>query len=123
MWFQMDITGATQSADISELPGGVPGPFLADPHRRGTVPVLCPLWGCGRIVRRMAVTRAIRLLWTALCLGGNGAGGSPQGYAIVPLPGHRYLIIIGQHWDFLKNDPVGVCPSGYRCAVAWDFAV
>ena len=50
MWFQMDITGATQSADISELPGGVPGPFLADPHRRGTVPALCPLWGVGRIV-------------------------------------------------------------------------
>lgn len=39
-----------QSADISELPGGIPGPFLADAHRRGTVPVLCPLWGCGRIV-------------------------------------------------------------------------
>lgn len=87
------------------------------------MPVLCPLWGCGRIVRRMAAARAIRRHWTALCLGGNGAGGSPQGYAIVPLPGHRYLIIIGRHWDFLKNDPVGVCPSGYRCAVAWDFAV
>lgn len=105
MWFQMDITGATQSADISELPGGVPGPFLADPHRRGTVPVLCPLWGCGRIVRRMAVARAIRLLWTALCLGGNRADGSPQGYATVPLPDHRYLIIIGWHWDFLKLIP------------------
>ena len=83
-----------QSADISELPGGVPGPFLADPHRRGTVPVLCPLWGCGRIVRRMAVTRAIRLLWTALCLGGNRARENPQGYAIVPLPDHRYHIRI-----------------------------
>lgn len=94
-----------QSADISELPGGVPGPFLADPHRRGTVPVLCPLWGCGRIVRRMAVARAIRLLWAALCLGGNRAGGSPQGYATVPLPDHRYLIIIGRHWDFLKLIP------------------
>ena len=120
--FQMDITGATQSADISELSEGVPGPFQPDPHRRGTVPVLCPLWGCGRIVRRMAAARAIRLLWAALCLGGNRAVGNPQGYATVPLPGHRYLIIIGQHWDFLKNDPVGVCPSGYRCAVAWDFA-
>lgn len=108
----MDITGATQSADISELSDGVPGPFLADAHRRGTVPVLCPLWGCGRIVRRMAVTRAIRLRWTALCLGGNRAGGSPQGYAIVPLPDHRYLIIIGRNWDFLKLIPweyVRVC--------------
>ena len=101
----MDITGSTQSADISELPGGVPSPFLADPHRRGTVPVLCPLWGCGRIVRRMAVARAIRLLWTALCLGGNRADGSPQGYATVPLPDHRYLIIIVQHWDFPKLIP------------------
>lgn len=112
MWFQMDITGATQSADISELPGGVPGTFQPDPHRRGTVPVLCPLWGCGRIVRRMAVTRAIRRHWTALCLGGNGAGGNPQGYATVPLPDHRYLIIIGRHWDFLKLIPweyVRVC--------------
>ena len=75
------------------------------------MPVLCPLWGCGRIVRRMAAARAIRLLWAALCLGGNRAGGSLQGYAIVPLPDHRYLIIIERHWDFLKNDPVGVCPS------------
>ena len=66
------------------------------------MPVLCPLWGCGRIVRRMAVARAIRLLWAALCLGGNRAGGSPQGYATVPLPDHRYLIIIEWHWDFLK---------------------
>lgn len=69
------------------------------------MPVLCPLWGCGRIVRRMAVARAIRLLWAALCLGGNRAGGSPQGYATVPLPDHRYLIIIGWHWDFLKLIP------------------
>lgn len=45
MWFQMDITGSTQPADISELSDGVPGPFQPDPHRRGTVPVLCPLWG------------------------------------------------------------------------------
>ena len=65
-----------QSADISELADVVPGPFLADPHRRGTVPVLCPLWGCGRIVRRMAVARAIGRHWAALCLGGNRAGGS-----------------------------------------------
>lgn len=100
-----------QPADISKLSDGVPGPFLTDAHRRGTVPVLCPLWGCGRIVRRMAAARTIRRHWTALCLGGNGAGGSPQGYATVPLPDHRYLIIIGRHWDFLKNDPVGVCPS------------
>ena len=101
-----------QSADISELAGGVPGPFLTDAHRRGTVPVLCPLWGCGRIVRRMAAARTIRRHWTALCLGGNGAGGSPQGYAIVPLPDHRYLIIIGRDWDFLKLIPweyVRVC--------------
>ena len=112
MWFQMDITGATQSADISELPGGVPGPFLADPHRRGTVPVLCPLWGCWQDSHRMAAARVIRRHWTALCLGGNGAGGSPQGYAIVPLPDHRYLSIIGWHWDFLKLIPweyVRVC--------------
>lgn len=122
MWFQMDITGATQSADISELPGGVPGPFLADPHRRGTVPALCPLWGCWQDSHRMAAARAIRRHWTALCLGGNGAGGSPQGYATVPLPDHRYLIIIGRHWDFLKNDPVGVYPSVRRYAVARDFA-
>ena len=69
------------------------------------MPVLCPLWGCGRIVRRMAVARAIRLLWTALCLGGNRARENPQGYATVPLPDHRYLIIIGRHWDFLKLIP------------------
>lgn len=101
-----------QPAVISELAGGVPGPFLTDAHRRGTVPVLCPLWGCGRIVRRMAAARTIRRHWTALCLGGNGAGGSPQGYATVPLPDHRYLIIIGRHWDFLKLIPweyVRVC--------------
>lgn len=111
-----------QSADISELPGGVPGPFLADPHRRGTVPVLCPLWGCWQDSHRMAAARVIRRHWTALCLGGNGAGGSPQGYAIVPLPDHRYLIIIGWHWDFLKLIPweyVRVCAGG---AVARDFA-
>lgn len=98
----MDITGSTQSADISELPGGVPGPFLADPHRRGTVPALCPLWGCWQDSHRMAAAWAIRQHWAALCLGGNRAGGSPQGYATVPLPDHRYLIIIGRHWDFLK---------------------
>lgn len=69
------------------------------------MPVLCPLWRCGRIVRRMAAARAIRRHWTALCLGGNRAGGSPQGYAIVLLPDHRYLIIIGRHWDFLKLIP------------------
>ena len=94
-----------QSADISELAGGVPGPFQPDPHRRGTVPALCPLWGCWQDSHRMAAARAIRRHWTALCLGGNGAGGSPQGYAIVPLPDHRYLIIIGRHWDFLKLIP------------------
>lgn len=36
----------------------------------------------------------------------------PQGYATVPLPDHRYLIIIGRHWDFLKLIPweyVRVC--------------
>ena len=93
-----------QSADISELAGGVPGPFLTDAHRRGTVPVLCPLRECSRIVPHGSGT-AIRRHWTALCLGGNGAGGSPQGYAIVPLPDHRYLIIIGRHWDFLKLIP------------------
>ena len=112
MWFQMDITGATQSADISELSDGVPGPFQPDAHRRGTVPVLCPLWGCWQDSHRMAAARVIRRHWTALCLGDNGAGGSPQGYAIVPLPDHRYLIIIGRHWDFLKLIPweyVRVC--------------
>ena len=64
-----------QSADISELSGGVPGPFLTDPHRRGTVLVLCPLWE-GQDSHRMAAARAIRLLWAALCLGGNRAGGT-----------------------------------------------
>ena len=60
----------------------------------------------------MAAARAIRRHWTALCLGGNRAGGNPQGYATVPLPDHRYLIIIGRHWDFLKLIPweyVRVC--------------
>lgn len=94
-----------QSADISELPGGVPGPFLADPHRWSTVPVFCPLREYSSVSHCMAAARAIRLLWTALCLGGNRAGGSPQGYATVPLPDHRYLIIIGWHWDFLKLIP------------------
>lgn len=46
----MGITGSTQPADISELSDGVPGPFRADAHRRGTVPVLCPLRECSRIV-------------------------------------------------------------------------
>ena len=69
------------------------------------MPALCPLRECGRIVRRMAAARAIRLLWAALWLGGNRAGGNPQGYATVPLPDHRYLIIIGWHWDFLKLIP------------------
>ena len=111
-----------QYADISELSEGVPGPFLTDAHRRGTVPALCPLWGCWQDSHRMAAARAIRLLWTTLCLGGNRARGNPQGYATVPLPDHRYLIIIGRHWDFLKLIPWGVCPSGCQCAVAWDFA-
>ncbi len=53
----------------------------------------------------MAAARAIRRHWTTLCLGGNRAGGNPQGYATVPLPDHRYLIIIGRHWDFLKLIP------------------
>lgn len=94
-----------QSADISELPGGVPGPFQPDPHRRGTVPALCPLWGCWQDSHHMAAAWAIRRHWTALCLGGNRAVGNPQGYATVPLPDHRYLIIIGRHWDFLKLIP------------------
>lgn len=111
-----------QSADISELPGGVPGPFLADPHRRGTVPVLCPLWGCGRIVRRMAVARAIRLLWAALCLGGNRAGGEPTGIcdcsaARSQIPYYNRVAL-----GFPEIDPVGLCSSECRCAVAWDFA-
>lgn len=94
-----------QSADISELPGGVPGPFLADPHRRGTVPVFCPLREYSSVSHCMAAARAIGRHWAVLCLGGNGTGGSPQGYATVPLPDHRYLIIIGWHWDFLKLIP------------------
>lgn len=120
--FRWASQSSMQSADISELPGGVPGPFQPDPHRRGTVPALCPLWGCWQDSHHMAAAWAIRRHWTALCLGGNRAVGNPQGYATVPLPDHRYLIIIGRHWDFLKNDPVGVCPSVRRCAVAWDFA-
>ena len=76
------------------------------------MPALCPLWGCWQDSHRMAAARTIRRHWTALCLGGNGAGGNPQGYATVPLPDHRYLIIIGRHWDFLKLIPweyVRVC--------------
>lgn len=60
----------------------------------------------------MAAARAIRRHWTTLCLGGNRARENPQGYATVPLPDHRYLIIIGRHWDFLKLIPweyVRVC--------------
>lgn len=94
-----------QSADISELAGGVPGPFQPDAHRRGTVPALCPLWGCWQDSHRMAAARTIRLLWTALCLGGNRARENPQGYATVPLPDHRYLIIIEWRWDFPKLIP------------------
>ena len=63
---------------------------------------LCGVW---QDSHRMAAARAIRRHWTALCLGGNGAGGNPQGYATVLLPDHRYLIIIGRHWDFLKLIP------------------
>ena len=94
-----------QSADISELPGGVPGPFLADPHRWSTVPVFCPLREYSSVSHCMAAARAIGRHWTALCLGGNRAGGSLQGYATVLLPDHRYLIIIGRHWDFPKLIP------------------
>ena len=93
---------------------------MAFPVRSSLIPIggalcrLCALYGgVGRIVHRMAAARTIRRHWTALCLGGNGAGGSPQGYATtVPLPDHRYLIIIGRHWDFLKLIPweyVRVC--------------
>ena len=60
----------------------------------------------------MAAARAIRLLWAALCLGGNRARGNPQEYATAPQMAHRYLIIIGRHWDFLKLIPweyVQVC--------------
>lgn len=107
--FRWASQGSKRPADISELAEDVPGPFRADAHRRGTVPTLCPLWGQDSPPHGSGT--AIRLLWAALCLGGNRAGGNPQGYATVPLPDHRYLIIIGRHWDFLKNDPVGVCPS------------
>ena len=48
--FRWASQSSMQSADISELAGGVPGPFQPDPHRRGTVPVLCPLRECSRIV-------------------------------------------------------------------------
>lgn len=91
-----------QSADISELSGGVPGPFLADPHRRGTVPVFCPLREYSSVSHCMAAARAIGRHWAVLCLGGNRARENPQGYATVPLPDHRYLIIIEWHWDFPK---------------------
>ena len=64
-----------------------------------------PSVGVWQDSHRMAAARAIRLLWAALWLGGNRAGGNPQGYATVPLPDHRYLIIIGRHWDFLKLIP------------------
>ena len=48
--FRWASQSSMQSADISELSDGVPGPFRADAHRRGTVPVLCPLRECSRIV-------------------------------------------------------------------------
>ena len=48
--FRWASQSSMQSADISELSEGVPGPFPTDAHRRGTVPVLCPLRECSRIV-------------------------------------------------------------------------
>ena len=85
-----------QSADISELSEAFPVRSSLIPiggHCAGFVPSVgvwqdSPPHGSGTAIRRH---------WTALCLGGNRAGGSPQGYAIVPLPDHRYLIIIGRH--------------------------
>lgn len=100
--FRWASQSSIQSADISELSDGVLCPFQADSHRRGTVPVLCPLrLVMGLSLHRTAV-QAIRLHRTVLQTGGNRAGGNPQGYVTVPLPDHRYLIIIGRHWDFLK---------------------
>ena len=48
--FRWASQGSKRPADISELAEGVPGPFQPDAQRRGTVPVLCPLRECSRIV-------------------------------------------------------------------------
>lgn len=48
--FRWASQSSMQSADISELAEDVLCPFRADAHRRGTVPVLCPLRECSRIV-------------------------------------------------------------------------
>lgn len=109
-----------QPADISELSDGVPGPFLTDPHRRGTVPTLCPLWGQdspphgsgtgdpaaldGSLFRRQRDRREP----IEIC-------GYPTNGSQIPYYNRATL-------GFPEIDPVGVCPSGCRCAVAWDFA-
>lgn len=111
-----------QPADISELSEGVPGPFLTDAHRRGTVPVLCPLWGCwqdksphgsgtddpaaldGSLLRRQQGRREP----TGIC---DCSAARSQ----IPYYNRAAL-------GFPETDPVGVCPSVRRCAVAWDFA-
>ena len=109
-----------QSADISELSDGVPSSFLTDAHRRGTVPTLCPLWGQdspphgsgtgdpaalgGSLVRRQQSRREP----TGIC---DCSAARSQ----IPYYNRAAL-------GFPETDPVGVCPSGCRCAVAWDFA-
>lgn len=109
-----------QSADISELAEDVLCPFRADAHRRGTVPVLCPLWGQdspphgsgmgdpaaldGSLLRRQQGRREP----TGIC---DCSAARSQ----IPYYNRAAL-------GFPETDPVGVCPSGCRCAVAWDFA-
>lgn len=111
-----------QSADISELPGGVPGPFLADPHRRGTVPVLCPLWGCGRIVPPHGSGTGDPAALDGSLLRQQQGRREPTGIcdcsaARSQIPYYNRVAL-----GFPETDPVGVCPSGCRCAVARDFA-
>lgn len=110
-----------QSADISELPGGVPGPFQSDPHRRGTVPALCPLRECSRIVTAWQRHGDPAALGGSLLRRQRGRR-EPTGICDCSAARSQIPYYNRAALGFPETDPVGVCPSVRRCAVAWDFA-
>lgn len=110
-----------QSADISELSDGVPGPFQPDAHRRGTVPVLCPLWGCGRIVTAWQRHGDPAALGGSLLRRQRGRR-EPTGICDCSAARSQIPYYNRAALGFPETDPVGVYPSVCRYAVARDFA-